>query len=67
MTWDGRTKNLTKLQGEGRMVHGKRQTPKSDRVTLYTFARRLVSSKRGLAQFCQAIREESTHGFDDVR
>ena len=38
--------NLTKLQGEGRMVR-KKPTRKSDRVTLYAFARWLVSSKRG--------------------
>ena len=59
VTWDGRTKNLTKFQREGRMVHNKKQTPKSDRVTLYAFARWLVSSKRGLTQFRQAIWEES--------
>ena len=46
----GRTKNLMKLQGEGRMVC-KRLTPKSDRVT---FGMWLVSSKRGLVQFRQA-------------
>ena len=46
--------NLTKLQGEGRMVR-KMLTPKSDRVTLYAFARWLVSSKLGLLeQFRQA-------------
>ena len=69
-TW---TKNLAKLQGEGRMVR-KRLTPLSDRVTLYAFTRWLVSSKRGLEQFRQAndsISERnpktSTHDFDDVR
>ena len=45
--------NLTKLQGEGRMLRN-RLAPKSDRVTLYAFARRLVSSIRGLWQFRQA-------------
>ena len=43
-------------------------------VTLYAFARQLVSSKRGLGQFRQAkaniffegIRKQSTQGFDDV-
>ena len=37
VTWDGRTKILTKLQGEGQMV-SKMLVPKSDRVTLYAFA-----------------------------
>ena len=44
-SWDGQTRNLTKLQGEGRMVR-KMPTPKSDQVTLYAFARWLASSKR---------------------
>ena len=58
VTWDGRTKNLTKFQGEGRMVRKKRLTPMSDQATLYVFARWLVSSKRGLAQFRQAEYED---------
>ena len=32
-SWDGQTRNLTKLQGEGRMVR-KMPTPKSDQVTI---------------------------------
>ena len=54
--------NLTKLQGEGRMVR-KKITRKSDRVTLYAFARWLVSSKRGLRApiFLKGIRRPSTH------
>ena len=55
VTWDGRTKNFTKFQGEGRMVCKKGLTPTSERVTLHAFARWLVSSKRGLTQFRQAI------------
>ena len=42
-------------------------TPTSDQATLYAFARWLVSSKRGLAQFRQAEYEDRLHGFDDVR
>ena len=60
VTWDGQTKNLTKLQGEGRMLR-KSLTPKSNRVTLYVFARRLVSSERW---FLKEIRRPSTDGFD---
>ena len=73
VTWDGWTENL---QGEGRMVR-KRLTPKSDRVTLYAYASRLVSSivtsKRSLGQIRQPntniseILRPSIHGFDDVR
>ena len=50
VTW---TKTPAKLQGEGGMVR-KRLIPKSDRVTLYAFARWLVSSRRGLGQLRQA-------------
>ena len=60
--------NLTKLQGEGRMVR-KKLSRKSDRVTFYAFARWLVSSKLGLrANFAKrtpislkGIRRPSTH------
>ena len=63
--------NLTKLQGEGRMVR-KKLSRKSDRVTLYAFPRWLVSSKRGLrANFAKRtpislkeIRRPSTHWHD---
>ena len=63
VTWEGRTKKFTKLQGEWRMVR-KLLTPTSDRVTLHAFARWLVSSKRGLGQFRYA---NTTHGFDNAR
>ena len=53
VTWDGWTKNLTKFQSEGRMVH-KRLTPKPKRVILNAFERWLVSSNRGLWQFRRA-------------
>ena len=60
--------NLTKLQGEGRMVR-KKLTRKSDRVTLDAFAGWLVSSKPGLRAIfakrtpisLKGIRRPSTH------
>ena len=42
-------------RADGPMVRKlERLTPKSDQATLYAFARRLVTSKRGLGQFRQA-------------
>ena len=71
--WDGRTKNLAKLQGKGRMVR-KKLTPKSDRVTLYAFAEVAYKFRTVVWQLrkqmpisLKEVLRPSTNGFDDIR
>ena len=65
VTWDGRTKILTKLQGEGQMV-SKMLAPKSDRVTLYAFARWWYVTNVVLGQFRQANTDISERNLKTV-
>ena len=59
VTWDGRTKILTKLQGEGQMV----LAPKS---TLYAFARWWYVTNVVLGQFRQANTDISERNLKTV-
>ena len=69
--WDGQTRNLTKLQGEGRMVR-KMPTPQV-RPSNYMHLRggwqvpNVVLYGKRTSMSLKGIQKLYTHGFDDVR
>ena len=77
VTWDGRTKNLTKLQSEGRRAKGegrmvrKRLTPQvrqSDLICICEVAGKFQTWFSAiLPSDLRGIQRLSTHDFDDVR